>query len=141
MTKTVSTILMLLVCLALVAVRMFQEELFYDPLILFFKQEYHQMEFPQLDTARLLWNTSLRYFLNGVLSLALLYLFFKKRSTIFLAALIYLVVFIVLLGIFWYLIHNQLNWYNTLFYVRRFLIQPLLLLVLLPAFYYHKKLQ
>ena len=27
-----------------------------------------------------------------------------------------------------------------LFYVRRFLIQPILLILVLPAFYYHKKL-
>ena len=141
MSKSVRIILIVVLVLGLVAVRLFQGELFYDPLITFFNLEYYAMDFPELQTGKLLAYTAVRYALNTVLSLAILFLVFRSKTTVALSLYIYIAVFVLLFGLFWYLVATQSTAYNFLFYTRRFLIQPLLLLLLLPAFYYHKKAQ
>jgi len=48
--------------------------------------------------------------------------------------LLLIIAFVTIIGIY------DAQWSMLLFYVRRFLIQPILLLVLVPAFYYQKLL-
>ena len=141
MNSAVKIVGLVLIIAALVGVRLFESNLFYDPLINFFKLDYYGLPFPEVQTGKLFVNIGLRFLLNTGLSLAVLYLVFKKRSTVALAAFVYLLVFLVLMGVLWYLVVRESTAYNTIFYVRRFLIQPILLLLLLPAFYYHKKRQ
>lgn len=65
---------------------------------------------------------------------------FKEKGIITFASLFYGVVFIVLIVIFGILLKTQgIGEYLPIFYVRRFLIQPILLFMLLPAFYYYRK--
>jgi exosortase F-associated protein len=54
--------------------------------------------------------------------------------------LIFLTFFVLFILAYWYLLFNSNTAdYVLLFYVRRFLIQPLLLLILIPAFYFHRR--
>ena len=124
----------------LALIRWFENELFYDPYLSFFHNDYLYMDSPRREIFKLCAFTSFRYFLNSVISIAILYVFFKDLSIIKFSALIYVFSYIILLSLFLFFIFDpkQENYY-IFFNIRRFLIQPLLLLLLLPAFYYHRK--
>ena len=133
------SLLLLLVCI-LMMIRYYEEALFYDPFISFFKSDYKNLSLPPFDTLKLIFNIALRYVLNTLLSLAILWIIFKDKGIIKFSLLLYSLVFVVLLGAFTYFIFNDnAQTYLSLFYIRRFLIQPLFILILLPAFYFQKK--
>lgn len=125
----------------LVLVRFLEGELFYDPLRDFFKQDYLHQKVPDLHLGKLLLHTAYRYLLNTAVSLLILYVAFRDRGVVLFSMLLYGVAFFVLLPCMGWLVANaspESN-YNILFYVRRFLIQPIFVLLLLPAFYYQKQ--
>ncbi|WP_338357001.1 exosortase F system-associated membrane protein [Yeosuana marina] len=123
----------------LVLIRVFENELFYDPYLTFFQNDYLYIDNPRREIFKLTAFTTLRYVLNTVISLAILYVVFKDKSIIKFSALIYGVSFIILILIYLYFVVNpKQEQYYLFFNMRRFLIQPIILLVLLPAFYYYK---
>ncbi|WP_037316832.1 exosortase F system-associated protein [Salegentibacter sp. Hel_I_6] len=124
----------------LVLVRLFEHQLFYDPLIDFYRYGgYLAMDVPQIIFPKLLLNVSLRYWLNTIISLVILYVSFRDKNIVKFAALLFALLFGIGLATFTVLYYN-LNSENVmgLFYVRRFLIHPLFILILLPAFYYYR---
>lgn len=124
----------------LVIVRAFEGELFYDPLIRFFKVDHSTEMLPHFDMLKLVMNVALRFFINTAISLLILWFLFTKKEIIKVSALLYLAVFVVLLIAFSVLIlSKEMGGHLALFYVRRFLIQPIFLLLLIPAFYFQKK--
>ena len=126
--------------LALIAIR-FYEGYFYDPLQAYFKYDYLHASLPEIDNLKLLVHLFLRYTLNSLLSILIIWVAFLKKSYVQFAFLFYILAFIVLLIAFWVtLLSHFENYYLFGFYVRRFLIQPLFVLILLPAFYYQYKL-
>lgn len=130
-------ILIIFALLALICIRIFQNELFYDPFISFFKVNFHNQVLPDFDTLKLIVNLFFRYALNSLCTIWILYLLFNSNSVIKLATLLLAVFFILLLILFLVLIHAEIELnYMLLFYVRRFLIQPIFLLLFIPAFYY-----
>lgn len=130
-----------LVLVALLAlIRLFQNQLFYDPLITYFKYQYHYSEFPEYDPIRLYLHLIARYGLNSTISLGIIYVVFRKKAFVKLAAVLYIIALIILLICFQLCIQFISSAdYQYLFYVRRFLIQPLLVMLFIPAFYYQKK--
>ncbi|WP_179343908.1 exosortase F system-associated membrane protein [Winogradskyella ursingii] len=139
MSKTVRYILIGLLFFVLVAIRGFQDELFYDPYLSFFENDYLYIDNPRREVAKLTIFTSLRFLMNTLASLGILYLFFRDRSIIKFSLIIYMISFVVLIIPFMYFVINpKQEDYYLFFNLRRFLIQPILLIILLPAFYYHK---
>lgn len=124
----------------LVLIRAFENSLFYDPLLLFFEMDYKSMPLPKMDTFALQTGIALRFLLNTIISLAILWLVFKDREIIKLSLILYSILFAILFMAFSFIIFTseESSGHFVLFYVRRFLIQPLLLLILLPAFYFQK---
>lgn len=123
----------------LVLIRVFENELFYDPYLLFFQSDYLQMDFPRREILKLTLYTTLRFTLNSIISLGIIYMFFRDKSIVKFSAFVYIIAYIILLAFFLYfVIHPRQEDYYLFFNFRRFLIQPLLLLLLLPAFYYYK---
>jgi exosortase F-associated protein len=123
----------------LVLIRAFEDVLFYDPYLTFFKNDYLYMDSPRREIAKLILNTSLRYISNTLLSLGILYVIFKDKSIIKFSVFVYSLAFIMLLIPFLYfVIHHEQEDYYLFFNIRRFLIQPIGLILLLPAFYYYK---
>ena len=123
----------------LALIRLFENELFYDPYLQFFQNDYLYIDSPRREIFKLVIFTTLRYALNTIISLAVLYVVFKDKSIIKFSTLIYVVSFIVLIAIYLYFVINpRQEDYYLFFNMRRFLIQPIILLVLLPAFYYYK---
>lgn len=125
--------------LILVLIRAFEDVLFYDPYLTFFKSDYLYVDSPRREVAKLVLFTSLRFLLNTLVSLAILYVVFKDKSIIKFSVIIYGMAYVILLMPFLYFVINpKQEDYYMFFNVRRFLIQPLILILLLPAFYYHK---
>ena len=125
--------------LILAAIRYFEEDLFYDPLIVFFRSNYLLGIIPPMHMAELMFNLTLRFFLNSGISLAIIYISFRNLNMIKFATVLYVILYAFATAIFIYLVLNiEKEHFLALFYVRRFLIHPLFLLILLPAFYYYR---
>ncbi|MFI8379228.1 exosortase F system-associated membrane protein [Leeuwenhoekiella sp. NPDC079379] len=129
-----------LLFLALAAIRYFQEHLFYDPLLFFFKGDYlNSKSLPLLDIFKLVVSISIRFWCNAIISIWILKLLFSERQLLKILILIYGTLFGLLIIVFYFIIAQYRESFELpLFYVRRFLMQPMLLLLLLPAFYYQK---
>ena len=127
----------LIVLLALI--RQFEDVLFYDPYLLFFQNDYLYIDSPRQETFKLVANTTLRYGMNTALSLGIIFLAFFDLSIVKFSAYLYGIAYVVLITLFLYFVLNpRQEDYYLFFNVRRFLIQPLLLLLFLPAFYYYR---
>lgn len=125
--------------LCLVLIRAFENVLFYDPYLTFFESDYLYMDSPRREIAKLVLFTTLRFVLNTIISLGVLYLVFKDDSIVKFSVIIFTTAFILLLIPFLYFVINpRQEDYYLFFNIRRFLIQPIGLILLLPAFYYYK---
>jgi len=139
MHKWIKYILVFVLILLLASIRYFEDFLFYDPYLQFFENDYLYIDSPRREALKLTLFTTLRYVLNTIISLGILYVVFKDKSIIKFAALIYVFAYVFLLAAFLYFVINpKQEEYYLFFNIRRFLIQPLILVVLLPAFYYNK---
>jgi len=120
-----------------ILVRAFEQQLFYDPFILYFKNDYLQNPIPFFSGSKLLMSLIFRYTLNTVISLAIIYLAFRKKAFTVFSIKFYIIAFILFGITFLFILKGELkNGYLFAFYIRRFLIHPLFVLLLLPAFYY-----
>ena len=123
----------------LVLIRAFENQLFYDPYLTFFQNDYLYIDSPRREIFKLTIFTSLRYFLNTVISLGILFVVFKDKNIVKFSAIIYVLAFFILMAMYLYFVINpRQEDYYLFFNVRRFIIQPIILMVLLPAFYYNK---
>lgn len=128
--------------LLLALIRFLEDSLFYDPLLAFYQGDFKTKPPPVFDEWQLILNTSFRFWLNSLISLLILFVAFQKRSIVKFSSYFYGLVFLILILPFtWLVFRLSPDDYFTLFYVRRFLIQPLFILLLLPAFYYQNHLQ
>lgn len=135
----------LMICLGillLISIRAYEQSLFYDPLIRYFKGDYQTAILPEVNTFQLILHTTYRYLLNTACSLLVLYGVFNNREILRFSAVVYGILWVVLIGLYyglWCVMEGNNTLITFFFYIRRFLIQPLLLLLLLPAFYFYKK--
>lgn len=140
MPKSISLLLLAILGVLLVCVRMYENQLFYDPYLLFFKNDYLYIDSPRQETLKLTLFTILRYTINSILSLGVLLVLFKDKNIIKFSVIIYSIALLILLILFLYFVINPAQEdYYIFFNIRRFLIQPLILLLLIPAFYYYKQ--
>jgi len=120
-------------------IRAFENELFYDPLIIYFQNDYLYSAIPEVNVWKLVLDLIFRYILNSLITLAIIYIAFNKKSFVKFAGYFLSIAFVMLLVAFVFLLKNEFKeGYLLPFYIRRFLIHPLFLLVLFPAFYYMK---
>ena len=139
MSKPLKYILLFILFGLLILIRFFEEDLFYDPYLTFFQNDYLYLDSPRREVVKLVGFTVLRYVLNTIISLGILYVVFKDKSIIKFSSVVYGISLAVLLMLFLYFVVNpKQEEYYLFFNIRRFLIQPLILILLLPAFYYHK---
>ncbi|KJD31954.1 membrane protein [Tamlana nanhaiensis] len=123
----------------LIFVRFFEDDLFYDPYLTFFQNDYLYIDSPRREVAKLVLNTTFRFLLNTIISLGIIFLFFKDKGIVKFSAIVYSLAFVVLMLLYLYFVVNpKQEDYYLFFNIRRFLIQPIILLLLLPAFYYQK---
>ncbi len=124
----------------LILIRVFEEQIFYDPYLSFFENDYLYLDSPRQETLKLTMFTVLRYLINSIISLAFLFIVFKDRGIVKFSILIYTISLIILILMFLYFVINpKQDDYYLFFNIRRFLIQPIILLLLIPAFFYYKQ--
>ena len=128
--------------LLLILIRAFENTLFYDPFLNYFKSEYANLPFPEISVVKLFLSLGFRFYLNSVISLFLLYVIFNDGKMVKFSILLYMILGSILMISFFFV----LNFFGeeskmTLFYIRRFIIQPIFILLFIPAFYYQKKIR
>lgn len=131
------TTICIVICFGLI--RTFESQLFYDPFLEYFELDFKNLPFPKVDFFKLFCGLFLRYFLNTTLSLILIYALFRDREILKFSTFLYLFFLVILFVLFFVILDYfpDANW--LLFYVRRFIIQPLFVLLFIPAFYYQQQ--
>ena len=132
-------VIAVIVVLCFAIIRAYESQLFYDPFLAYFDSEFKNLPFPQVDVLKLFGGLLLRYFLNTILSLVLIYSLFQDSDIVKFSSFLFVFFLVLLLGIFFSILafFPDANW--LLFYVRRFIIQPIFLLLFIPAFYYQQQ--
>jgi len=126
--------------IAIVALRFFEDQLFYDPFLKYFKSNYAQKPLPEIESFQYFLNLGYRFSINSLLSLAILALLFQDIKIVKFSGILLIFLFVLLtIALFLVLNLNENPHKMSVFYLRRFLIQPLFLLLFIPGFYFHKK--
>jgi len=126
----------------LIAVRAFEDTLFYDPFLNYFKDNYTALPFPVINPIKLFLSMGFRYYLNSMISLALLYLIFRNFKIVKFSVFLYILFgSVLMISFFFVLLKFGEGNKMTLFYIRRFIIQPIFLILFIPAFYYQEKMK
>ncbi|AFR35674.1 exosortase F system-associated membrane protein [Riemerella anatipestifer] len=123
--------------IGLIGVRFLEETLFYDPFLIYFKMMDGAKVFPVFQWGKLVSGHLFRLILNLFFSLIIVYFLFKDKTKTMLACVLMLLVFLITFPIYLYLVYTEFDSGLLLaFYVRRFVIQPIILLLIIPMFYY-----
>lgn len=132
--KAIFISVLIIFCFGLV--RAFEKTLFYDPFLVYFESTFKDQPLPEVDLFKLFYNLLFRFALNTVLSLILIFTLFKDKGVLNFSAFLYLFFGIVLFVMFFIILcyYPENTWF--LFYIRRFIIQPIFVLLFIPAFYY-----
>ncbi|KAF2507867.1 exosortase F system-associated protein [Flavobacterium zhairuonense] len=120
-------------------IRAFENSLFYDPFLEYFEKDFKNLPYPEIESAKLFFGLFFRYFLNTILSLALIYVLFKDADIFKFSFFLYVFFGVILFVAFFVILDCFLNANWLLFYVRRFIIQPIFVLLFIPAFYYQQQ--
>lgn len=126
----------IVVIIGFALIRSFERNLFYDPFLRYFESDFHSSPYPEAETLKLFGSLFLRYFLNSALSLLLIYVLFQDRDIFKFSSFVYASFLVVLLSLFYIILHFFPDGSWLLFYVRRFIVQPILVLLFIPGFYY-----
>ncbi|MBL0735820.1 exosortase F system-associated protein [Flavobacterium sp. GN10] len=126
----------IIVVIGFALIRTFERKLFYDPFLKYFEADFHSSPYPEVETLKLFWSLFLRYFLNSALSLWLIYALFQDRDIFKFSLFVYACFLVMLLSSFYIILNFFPDCAWLLFYVRRFIIQPILVLLFVPGFYY-----
>ncbi|MCB0460774.1 MAG: exosortase F system-associated protein [Flavobacteriaceae bacterium] len=141
MKRLVKIITLAFLVLLLVLVRAFGDQYLYDPFTSYFQNDYLYNNIPKYDTLFMFFNLFVRYFINAVISLMIIYVAFHKKPLVIFSIKFYAIAFVVLAILYYLSLRAGMgNGYLFTFYVRRFLIHPMFILILLPAFYYHQRI-
>jgi exosortase F-associated protein len=137
MNKLTRLLIIVILFVLLIVIRGYVAPYFYDPLNDYFKNDYLNAPLPEIEFSTYFIHLFLRFVLNTIVSLALIYLFFMNKKLLVFAVKFYGFSFLLLVLTLYLLLKFNIKDLNMfIFYVRRFLIQPLFVLILLPAFYY-----
>jgi exosortase F-associated protein len=94
---------------------------------------------PQINIWHLIVDMLFRYVLNSLVSLGVIWVLFERKDYLKFTGFFLMLAFMILIIVFVILLKGQFeSGYLLPFYVRRFIIHPIFLLLLLPAFYYQK---
>lgn len=139
--KILKLFLAVLAVLGLIGVRAMEERLFYDPFLGYFHEANKNAAFPEFEWGRLVLHNLFRFFLNLVLSALVVHFIFNNKKWTLQAVVLMAIVFAITFPVYIYCIHTKFEiGYLFSFYMRRFVIQPLILLLIIPLFYYRKTL-
>lgn len=125
----------------LISVRMLEDKIFYDPFLDYFHTANKHAQFPDFEWIKLILNYLFRFLLNLIFSGIIVHFIFNNKKWTVQAVILMLIVFAITFPIYLYCISTKFEiGYLFSFYMRRFVIQPLILLLIIPLFYYRKKM-
>lgn len=138
-TKIIQVVLLILL---LVFIRLFEGQLFYDPFLVYYRSEFQHLPIPNYNIIPLFFSLGFRFYLNSVISLFLLYVLFRDTKMVKFSILLYMILGSLLMISFLFILNffaeeNKM----TLFYIRRFIIHPIFILLFIPGFYCQKKIK
>jgi exosortase F-associated protein len=125
----------------LVGVRMLEDKIFYDPFLSYFHEANKNSTFPEFEWLKLIVGHVFRFLLNLFFSCAIIHFLFKNKEWTVQGAILISIIFAITFPIYLYCIYVRFEiGYLFSFYMRRFVIQPLILLLIVPLFYYRKQM-
>lgn len=125
----------------LVSVRILEEKLFYDPFLSYFHEANKHIAIPNFEWGRLIFGYIFRFLLNLFFSCIIIQFLFKNKQWTIQGGILVIIIFAITFPIYLLCIQNQFEvGYLFSFYMRRFVIQPMVLLLIIPLFYYRKNL-
>ena len=126
----------------LIAIRAFEDTLFYDPFLNYYKDNYSNLPFPVINPIKLFLSLGFRYYLNSIISLAFLYILFNDSKIVKFSIFLYILFgSVLMISFFFVFLKLGEDSKMSLFYIRRFIIQPIFLILFIPAFYYQEKIK
>ena len=139
--KILNFILVFAGILGLVSVRFLENKIFYDPFLEFFKADYKVAQVPDFIWGKLMLSHFFRFALNLVFSVIVVHFMFLNKKWTIQAVVLMAVAFLFFFPIYLWCLYSKMEiGYLFTFSVRRFVIQPIILLLIIPIFYYRKKL-
>lgn len=139
--KLLNWLLVLIGIAGLISVRILEDQLFYDPFLGYFHEADKSIAFPSFEWGRLIIGYLFRFILNLFFSCLIIHSMFKDKRWTLQGAVLIIIFFIITFPIYLYCIYDRFEiGYLFSFYMRRFVIQPLILLLIIPMFYYRKQI-
>lgn len=125
----------------LFGVRILEDQIFYDPFLNYFHIANKNISFPDFELVKLILSHVFRFILNLFFSCVIIHFLFENKDWTVQGALLISIIFAITFPIYLYCIHDRFQiGYLFSFYMRRFVIQPLILLLIVPLFYYRKQI-
>lgn len=139
--KILNWFLVFLGVCGLFGVRMLEDQIFYDPFLSYFHEANKNISFPGFEWGKLVLSYVFRFILNLFFSCVIIHFLFKNKEWTIQGALLMTIVFAITFPIYLYCVYDRFDvGYLFSFYMRRFVIQPLILLLIVPLFYYRKQI-
>ena len=139
--KILNFILVFAGILGLISVRFLENKIFYDPFLEFFKADYKVAQVPDFIWGKLMLSHFFRFALNLIFSAIVVHFMFLNKKWTIQAVFLMAVAFLFFFPIYLWCLYSKMEiGYLFTFSVRRFVIQPIILLLIIPIFYYRKKL-
>lgn len=139
--KILSWLLVISGICGLIGVRVMEDKIFYDPFLDYFHEANKNTVFPVFEWGKLIGGYLFRFFLNLFFSCLIIQGLFRNKQWTLQGALMILIVFFITFPIYLYCIEDKFEaGYLFSFYMRRFVIQPLIILLVVPMFYYRKQM-
>ncbi|WP_336965338.1 exosortase F system-associated membrane protein [Chryseobacterium contaminans] len=140
--KILSWLLVVLGIFGLIGVRVVEDKMFYDPFLDYFHEGIKNINFPGFEWGKLIGGHLFRFVLNLIFSCLIIQGLFRNKQWTMQGAIMMIIVFVIAFPIYLFCIQNKFNiGYLFSFYMRRFVIQPLIILLIVPMFYYRKQME
>lgn len=140
--KILNWLFVLLGIAGLIGIRFLEDRLFDDPFIKYFHEGLTGGIFPEVNWTKLILHHLFRFLLNLGFSLLIVHHLFRKVRWTVQAAVLMMIFFVITFLVYLYCLHSQME-FGALFtfYMRRFVIQPIILLLIIPLFYYREHIE
>lgn len=140
--KPLNYLFLLIGIAGLIGIRFMEDKIFYDPFLDYFHEASVKAKFPDFEWGKLILSHLLRFGLNLVFSAVIIQAIFRNPTWTKQGILLIIMVFAITFPIYLYCVSTGFSVGNLFsFYIRRFVIQPLILLLIIPLFYYRKHLE
>lgn len=139
--KILNWFLVIIGVFGLICVRILEDQIFYDPFLNYFHEANKSISFPEFEWGKLIISHVFRFLLNLFFSCVIIHFLFKNKDWTIQGAILITIIFVITFPIYLFCISDRFDiGYLFSFYMRRFVIQPLIILLIIPLFYYRKQM-